>query len=231
MQWQQVIGGTCSWGLHSCTYQHNFPNQNNWLFSRYIDLKDSKQLLFSIGDNFRRCQQDPRCLKEYFTFHRYVVEDEDEDISSQVNIENYEYIYPGNSTQSRVGPTSAGSGIMKINRPSGKGMYLGISDTGSCGTITRLIIYYIVCLGKQTELVVYPKTPTPPDNGPDQSFLALCVANAHNVTSLSIHAFSKNSTCRDEVEGGAKCKCNNGYEISENRKSCDGMCIYIMGKG
>lgn len=99
---------------------------------------------------------------------------------------------------------------------------MGIRDTGTCGDIKRMIIYYTVCHAKQIGLVVYPEFGTPPKSGPDEVYEANCVCNAHNVTSLRVNAFSATSTCSDEVEGGAKCECDGGYEMAANGRSCTG---------
>ena len=108
----------------------------------------------------------------------------------------------------------------RFPRSDSEGFYMGFEDRGTAGQVQRVIVYYTVCPSRQNELVVYPEVGTPPVGGPDMTFLAECVPFSHGVTSLEVIAFSGNSTCRDVAEGGARCECDDGHEISGDRKSC-----------
>ena len=116
-------------------------------------------------------------------------------------------------------------------RPRGyKGFYLSVNDIGACGELRRIIIYYTVCKERQVELVKCPQMPTPPKIAPDELFDCECVPHSHNVTSLQMNMFSSNSSCSDVSVSGARCECDDGYQISSNSMSCErkSITIYIL---
>ena len=223
LQWNQVIGGVCSWSLYTCT---DFAGtQNNWLFSQYISYLGAKEVFFNVTYRFDDCRDIDDCENDFVTLYRY---DANSRVSEtlQTDKNNYKPFF-GDETSSRLQqpppPTSIVRETRDMIRPKNNGFYLGIRDSGTCGSVSRIILYYTVCKERQTELVVYPEFATPPQNGPDEIFDARCVDNAHNVTSLQVTAFSRNSSCRDVITGGARCECNAGYQISTDRRSCIGM--------
>lgn len=224
LQWEQIIGGSCKWPLYTCSADSPSRPQNNWLFSQFIDLKDANELLFNVSYRFQDCVDFSRCTDAFATIHRY----DSNSVVSQTQRRDYADYVPffGDLASSRLKQPTSTSGVVSETRsfvrdePRHAGLYLGVHDSGTCGSINRIILYYTVCQAKQIELVKYPQVATPPRNGPDSFFHAECVPNAHNVTSLLVHAFSANSTCRDSVEGGVRCECDSGYEISSDRLSC-----------
>lgn len=143
------------------------------------------------------------------------------------NTNNYQPLFD-NEESSRLQqppfPVRGVSETLRFLRPQSgsKGFYLGVRDNGTCGLVNRMILYYTVCHARQSGLVEYPQTATPPKDGPASVFDAKCVDNAHNVTSLQVKAFGENNTCIDVVAGGARCECNEGYTISDNNQSCRG---------
>lgn len=126
------------------------------------------------------------------------------------------------STLQHIAGSSIISQTRSLLRPNANGSYFGFHDTGTCGAIERVVVYYTVCLSKQVELVFYPEFANPPHNGPDQVVKAECVCNAHNVTTLNVLASASDGTCVDEAVGGARCECDDGYEIAQDRSSCNG---------
>ena len=221
LQWNQVIGGVCRWSLYTCSYP---APQDNWLFSQRIGYHGAKEVFFDVNYRFDNCRDDPECSDDFVTLYRW-------DTNARANKamlkdkSNYKPFF-GNETSSKLQqpppPASIVEELHSWIRPPECAFYLGLKDSGTCGSVTRIIIYYTVCHGRKEGLVVYPEFATPPRDGPDEVFYACCVANAHNITSLAVNGFSENSTCSDQAIGGAKCECDAGYEISRDRQSCIG---------
>lgn len=156
--------------------------------------------------------------------------------SDRTDTENYQPLL-GDELSSRLQqpprPSTNVRETLSLVRPEPRtrGFYLGFRDTGTCGQVNRIIVYYTICHARQNELVLYPQVGSPPEGGPDAIHQAQCVDNAHNVTSLAMKAFSENGTCMDVVPGGARCECNAGYEIAANRRSCRGKyCLWVQWK-
>lgn len=145
------------------------------------------------------------------------------------NQDNYKYLNGTEDDSKWVIPEGVRAHRLYTNslsmlRPDPKmsGLYLGIKDPGTCGQISRIIFYYRHCPAKQVGLVVYPQFAAPPENGPNEEFLAQCVCNAHNVTSLGVTGFSgsQSGTCEDNDPQGAICECDAGYEMDSDGASC-----------
>ena len=158
------------------------------------------------------------------TLYRFDVDDPVDD-SIRTNPNNYVPLF-GTEENSKLQQLEAPiiDQTLSLLRPASKtrGFYLGIRDTGTCGQVYRLITYYTACQERQNELVHYRRVATPPVGGANTVFSAECESNAHNVTSLDVNVFGGNSTCRDVAVGGARCECDSGYQISEERESCVG---------
>ena len=139
------------------------------------------------------------CYIEPCTDHiTLYINDTEIDSASQTDITKYERLLDTRDQKLN---------ILSSTQSTSSGFYFGIRDSGLCGLLGRVIIYYKVCLGRQSGLVVYPETALPPSNGPMEYFDASCVQNAHNITSLQIIANGASGTC----SSGAKCECNLGY--------------------
>lgn len=163
-------------------------------------------------------------MNDFLTLFKYPV-DGPVDKTDYRNPNNYVPYYNGNVEDSRFRHNSNQRVIKtteSILRPQSQGFYLGIQDTGTCGEITRLVVYYTFRKEEQRELVVYPEFADPPINGPSETFQAQCVCNAHNTTSLDVHAFSDGQRIvyADKASGGARCECDDGYEIDSSRTAC-----------
>lgn len=220
--WTPNFGGNCQQNMLTCTYR-NGP-QENWLVSQFIKYQDANEIFIEFSYRFSRCTPIPAC-KDFVTLYRY---DSDVQVSVTERIDTSRYTpLFGDEVSSRLQPppgaTSQVSTTLDLTRPEPrmKGFYLGIKDTGTCGEVNRMTIHYNICPASQNELVVYPEVATPPKGGPDAVFQAQCVDNAHSTTSLEINAFSGNSTCMDQVFGGARCECDGGYQIADDRRSCE----------
>ena len=79
------------------------------------------------------------------------------------NLNNYRQVQrvsPDNTTGIRLNKT------ININfNTDHSSFYFAIQDETSCLAITRLIVFYYVCLDQQTaDLILYPETIAPPEN-------------------------------------------------------------------
>lgn len=173
---------------------------------------------------FTQCTNSKDCVNDFVTLYRYCVDDPVSTVR-QTNPGNY---VPLNGTvedstlQQVPGQRIVRQPERSLIRPSPstRGCYFGIRDTGTCGEVERLILFYTVCSAKQEGLVVYPEFANPPKAGPDEVFNARCICNAHPVTTMRVTASSADGTCLDEAEDGAECACDDGYQISDDGSDC-----------
>ena len=212
----------CTNLLRTCTFSR--PNQNNWLFSQFVCLQDAKELLFNVTFKFSQCSDNPACDDAYVTLYRYCV---DRPVSNEQRTNRDNYV-PLNGTveDSRLQQPQGfrkrvndQRGLLRPS-PTTAGCYFAVQDQGTCGQVERCIISSGVCPAKQEGLVLYPEFAVPPKAGPDEEFQAVCVCNAHNVTNLTVLASAADGTCVDEVEGGARCECDDGYIESTDGSEC-----------
>ncbi len=201
------------------------PFEDNWLFSQPICLKGAKEIFVNVSYTFQQCATIENCVDDFLTLYKYEVEEIEIHRTDILNKNNYVPLFGGPEENSRVvqppPPAFTGAETRSFPRDLTKaGVHLGIKDTGTCGHISRMILYYTVCLSKQVGLVLYPEYPSPARNGPDEVFTVSCVCNAHNITSLDIIASSKSGECSDAAVGGARCECDAGYKINSDGTGC-----------
>ena len=147
--------------------------------------------------------------------------------ANRINSSNYEPLFGDEESSRFVQPTGVSrvqEVTQSITRPANSdGFYLGIRDEGTCGSISRLIVFYVVCPTRVDGLVTYPESA-------DILFEALCASNAHNITSLQVIAFSSNGgNCSPVAPGGAVCECDGGYVLSSDGLSCEGIQMSMPG--
>ena len=190
--------------------------QDNWVFTQHIAYLSAREIRIEVTYTLAECQsnqQQSQCNINFLTFHRY---DRDQPNSAaQVNTGNY------NQLQQIDYPNP---GFMDVTatftflRPGARqGFYLGIKDTGTCGSIRRLQVYYLVCPGAAVHLVTYPELALPPDGVTTDE--ASCVANAEldSGESADIRAFH-DGRCDYDVS----CHCLEGYEENPPRSQNGG---------
>ena len=116
--------------------------------------------------------------------------------------------------------------VLRSFRPSGStGFHLGIRDTGTCGYVDRIILYYTPCKKFQDGLVNYPELVRPPEGSPPNVQVAQACC-ALNTTSLGFRAFSV-SDGRCEVNN-VTCECNPGYILDDAGTGCEGNVLKII---
>lgn len=205
------IGGICDRGFFACNDQPQ-NTQNNWVFTQLINTLSAREIFFNVTVN--DCFQEP--CSDFLSLH---VSNSVTESSSRTDVTKYERLTDiSNQLSSKT--------ILSSTQRESSSIYFGIQDTGFCGITGRVLIYYRVCLGRQTGLVVYPEKALPPRNKPVEYFEASCVENAHNITSLRVRASGADGTCNDVASSGARCECNLGY-FNQNGV-CKGKLLYII---
>ena len=110
--------------------------------------------------------------------------------------------------------------------PNAAGFYLGIHDTGTCGTINRITIHYQIVPSRTEGLITYPEIPLPPLMSTERVTRNITCARdstAFNPT-LSIDS-------RGIVEGNPICLCSPGYQFESLAgigAECTGMNIFTF---
>ena len=114
--------------------------------------------------------------------------------------------------------------VLRRFRPSGStGFHLGIRDTGTCGYVDRILLYYTLCNKFQDGLVNYPELVRPPEGSPPNVAQACCAPNSHNTTSLSFRAYSDG-----RCERGVMCECDAGYILNATGTGCNGEVVIMV---
>ena len=116
--------------------------------------------------------------------------------------------------------------VLRSFRPSGStGFHPGIRDTGTCGYVDRILLYYTPCKKFQDGLVNYPELVRPPEGSPPNVQVAQACC-ALNTTSLGFRAFSvSDGSC--EVNN-VTCECNPGYILDDAGTRCEGKVLKII---
>jgi len=220
------VGGQCTPSLYVCQPLTN-PSSiaDSWLFSQHISYQSANEVFFNVSYQFSDCHSIPTCTIPYVTVYRYD-RNTTATNSERTNTNNYQPSF-GTAASSRLehpsGSTAQIQETRSFTRPaSSTGFYLGVGDEGTCGSLNRIIVYYVVCPGRVDGLVTYPETAVPVQGSSDIIFDAVCAANAHNTSSRQVRASSSSSTCSDIAPGGVQCQCNAGYLTSGDGVSCGG---------
>ena len=198
MQWTtNSTAEICKQSVDVCDYE-NEPGVNNWLYTQYIEYLDSKEVFIEVTYDLSVCHSSYLCSELYITlyYHRTNGSCPEE----QTDSTNYQYI-------GRINWDSTYTA--RIERPtSDEGFYLGFQDTGTCGTISRVRVYYKVCASKVDGLTSYPSLPLPAQNSQEPNIAyAYCAYNSFNSVASGYKAYA-NGRC----EYGARCECRLGYE-------------------
>lgn len=85
--------------------------------------------------------------------------------------------------------------------------YLGVRDEGTCGSVVRVIAYYLVCPTREQGLVSYTdhEFALPVRSSSNIKYNAGCADNAHNVTTVEVVASSETASCYLTAPAGPMC--------------------------
>ena len=100
-----------------------------------------------------------------------------------------------------------------------KGLYLALRDTGICGIVKSLNVWYFACPSEAGLLLEFKGSPAPNRTTSVLHVKGICVSNAVPVTRSEDNLMDcfPNGTAR--VHGG--CQCDSGFVMTES-KSCKG---------
>ena len=223
-QWIAGGGGSCREQLRVCDYRQATQPQDNWVFTQFINFDEAREIYVNASYQYIACINNERngCDTLQTTVYRY-------ETNGQVS--NAARVNPANYLSNEVSvldlAASENSGIrIDTFRPSSSatGFYLGVQDTGTCGSIERITAYYRVCPGMRDGLLTIPEVPLPPmSSGGSVTKEATCAANSFNIASLTVTATT------DACSTDAMCLCNTGFHsevvemMPELIKECQGM--------
>ena len=224
-------GGECQRQFRACAWRQG--QQDNWIFSKHIKYPPgsttagggySTEVYLNITYRFSSCNPFAGCHNNFVTLYRY---DTNSIASSteQTNKNNYVPLFGQGTenTDSRFQQIEEfdDDNVLKRFRPSGStGFHLGIRDTGTCGYVDRILLYYTPCKKFQDGLVNYPELVRPPEGSPPNVAQACCAPNSHNTTSLSFRAYSDGRCICEQTN--VICECDAGYILDVAGTECDG---------
>ena len=225
VQWTQR-GGICQYDLRACSYARRPGEpQNNWIFTQHIKYPIGNlpcDVFLKVTFRFSQCSSNPACRNDYVTLYRF---DTNSIVPTSTLTNPAKYIPlfgPGTETTDsrlqQVGTTDIG--VVRSFETSGNyaGFHLGIRDTGTCGQVKRIFLYYKPCKELLDGLVYYLELVRPPASSPNPCYTAeaCCAPNAHSTTSLTYRA------CNDgRCERNVRCECDPGYVVDATGKECN----------
>ena len=225
MQWFAGSGGSCREQLRVCDYTQDSQPQNNWVFTQFISFDEATEIYVNASYQYSACISNARrgCDTLQTTLYRY----------ERSGADNAERVIPANYLPNEVQVLSLMSNENTVMRndtflPSAtaNGFYLGLLDTGTCGSIVRITAYYQVCPGGREGLLTIPEVPLPPMSSTDSvTRNANCASNSHNTTSLKVTATT------DSCSTIAMCLCNTGFHSvvqPDGTKECQGMLVALI---
>ena len=132
--------------------------------------------------------------------------------SSQIpnpNASPYTYVGELRNTSAMLGSTSTRFNSQKTIEMKGyHGIYLGFRDTGICGSIESVSMYYITCSEVTRELIRFPSTIAPNASTALVRISGYCVGHSEPRESDNFMLCYANGTSK--IQGG--CQCLAGYQ-------------------
>ena len=231
-QWIAGGGGPCREQLRICDYRQATQPQNNWVFTQFINFDEATgifdediEIYVNASYQYIACINNERngCDTLQTTVYRY-------ETNGQVS--NAARVNPANYLSNEVSvldlAASENSGIrIDTFRPSSSatGFYLGVQDTGTCGSIERITAYYLVCPKLIQGLVTLPEIPLPHAGSLTPiTRNAVCAANSRRLQQVSLvrSAFADGSCVTN-----AACACEPGYRnvpvSGSTEERCEGI--------
>ena len=224
MQWldaNQAAG--CSHNLLACYFQQG--PQNNWLITQYINISNAAVTDINVNATFVTSVLDcgSGCVQ---TIPIRIYQTNRVDEEGRMTTGNY-----GNPLARLLHTTGAGqrreSDSNVISITSGiTGLYLALTDEGTCVEVSRLVVSYTVCPAQMLNLVTYPETIAPTFNNVRPKMV-----NGSCMDHASLVRGSLTLECNIGGLWGsvdAVCQCDASFEfsISGNKTSCQGKIEY-----
>ena len=223
-QWIAGGGGSCREQLRICDYRRPIQPQNNWVFTQFINYLEATEIFVNASYQYISCINNARrgCSVLHTTAYRYETNRRVGNIA-RVNPANY---LPNEVAVLYLADDENSGNTIATFRPSSSaaGFYLGVQDTGTCGSIERITAYYRVIPSRTDGLIEYPEIPLPPVRSSDTiTRSAVCAPHSINSSNLELSADSNGI-----VEGDPSCLCDPGYQLKpleDGAAQCIGMLI------
>ena len=227
-QWIAGGGGSCREQLRICDYRQETQPQSNWVFTQFINFDEAREIYVNASYQYISCINNARrgCDTLQTTVYRYETNGQ---VGNTARVDPANYL----SSEKRVVvldlTANENSGIRTNTfRPSSSptGFYLGVQDTGTCGSIERLTAYYLVCPKIIQGLVTLPEIPLPRAGTLTPITRdAVCAANSRQLQQVSLvrRAFADGRCVTN-----AACECEPGYRnvpvSGSTEERCEGIC-------
>ncbi len=136
------------------------------------------------------------------------------DTNNYMSLENNQIVFSPSGT-------SMQNATVDINFRTGEsGFYLTLRETGTCITVSRILVFYNVCPEEVADLVMRPETIAPP-NGLSLEVQARCVEGAEPENGEAARL-----TCLPggnwSMVRGSGCRCQQELQASQDGRACRG---------
>ena len=221
MQWvdaNQAAG--CSHRLLAC---HTQGQQNNWLITQYINISDMAVTDINVNATFVTSVKDcgSGCAQTVpIRIYQTNTVDEEGRMNTTGNYGPAERLIHTTGGGQRQ---ESDSRVIPIT-PGITGLYLALTDEGTCVEVSRLVVSYTVCPAQKLNLVSYPETVAPTVNNPGDKIVAgSCVDPASHVRgSLTLEC--NFGGLWESVDAVCQCDPGYGYQfINRSTPSCEGV--------
>eukprot|EP00118_Oscarella_pearsei_P018030 m.182126 g.182126 ORF g.182126 m.182126 type:complete len:979 (+) comp39287_c0_seq1:30-2966(+) len=206
-------GGTCSRAFRVCGYKR-VQRQDNWLLSPYINVSEAEAVSIDLSFTMTKCIG-PFGGNCQLLFDVYT------NLTSNVNVTEASFNDTDFGKFTRISGTyddglTLNSGEVKLEVKGFPGLYIALRDTGSCTSLSNVIVKSYVCPDDVSGLAQFPLTNSQLKS---RVVTGTCVANA---TSSDIPQM------RCEPNGAwdyssllMECQCMPGFEaINESCSAC-----------
>ena len=202
--------------VRSCDFSSG-QNQENWLFTQLISYEAALQVTVETTFDLSECQNHAACLKLYFDLHSFELNGESDE-NAMTNTSNYHFLHRlvnlGGMTHSFV-PSANKTGF-----------HLALQDSGSCVSVSRIIVYYPRCPPRDIpgSFIRFPAVAIPIDGSVVYTQAECTLEKMEGVGDLNAACYSNGSLV---VEGG-ECACSAGYVFNSTLAECQGVCVWAL---
>ena len=176
MQWLQNSNNPCRQTVQVCGFTAGA--QDNWLITQLINrtVNGTRLSQVSVMIEFEQkgCDITLNCQR---TFNTHVYERSSENTAASKTISNYRQVQrvsPDDTSSYSVNETVI---IDFASTSQETSFYFAVQDETTCIVITRMIVFYLVCLQQTSDLIHYPET-IAPTSAASTPVVASCVENA-----------------------------------------------------
>ena len=208
----------------STSYRNS--STQNWIFTQAVSYLDAVEVFVNSTVRFAGCIQraseTPPCRNSFVTLRRFDTTSS-QSTNERTNRDNYQP-YLGDLMLSRLQQNTALGEVTIVksyDRPLNVDLtYFAIEDTGTFGSIERIIVYYRVAQGYEDGLVVCPSVGLPPNNSmATNSGTCTCKLNSSPVSDSMVRVCNGAGVCQENPS----CACDPGYGYNNMTMECQGI--------